>query len=835
MILVSEVTPCWASFLIDDLTADLKFFKAGRSTTINLTATITDQAVISSSIILEQQIEDGPWKVLGQLPAGKTLGQFSCPIPIRAPQQDDLVRFRVSAKFLGHESLIQSTILEVPVLPIIYPGKRTTITGPPKSNLSLTIPANALTVPVYAAVTKKNPQSLTVDLAGRIPDAIVKITFQLQNAHEGPVLTKPLLLRVPAPAGTPEGTRFNVSVPIMADSPNGEGQKEQLLAVDTAVAKQGMLITQGDVFSGIFGAGEFIFLRELGSGDVKGTIVGRDNSPRAGAYVYALITHTDGSSTEYINPFVFFTDVNGTFKIPIDPCAPRKNDAGEETCIKPPSASSLRFQVEALDGQRCSLGRSNTQPIPSEDATLNTGNIQLHNYPNIVAPNPNDSAVLRVIEQIPSARGGVTNGGFELGQLTKCVLGLQLSPVQMMTTHQGPAPSEGKWMASGRISNAAGAINFLQKIKIPLGVKTLSFDYWFGRFDRMIGPNFSVYLVKEGQFINTNLPPAFSGNNFSRDFQTGSIDLSTFSRTVTSNSTKAIALFRFSCIGCLFSGPMHPNISVPVLLDNIRFSTVFVDVKVLQGSMTDLSTDAARFERVRQMVRDTNEILAQVGVNVRIRRLMTNAAAVDERGESLTHPCPEALNQPSLLNLPIGAPPAVHRSVQDVLGLCRSSVSTDVNLYFVNSFTDGFFGATNGIAVGPDDYTLTGTPGAGLIIRNINTMIINDPEGNPLTGLTLSTARANRKREVLAHELGHLLIGGVEANKPKPEEDDNSKEKIPLEHKADPGNLMSDNRCTPPPPKPDDLSSIPCSSRPLLSAAQSQQIHVTNGGGFLVP
>ncbi len=764
-------------------------------TPVQLSLPLTQPQVVRASVRLERQLPNGQWRGLGRLRKDKSGLTFRREEIFSEPA-GTAVRLRVSAAIRKHGRRVISEILQLPVATIIQPGPETTVIDPTGSGISVTIPADALTREVSAAITPLPIDQITAELGGRTPDAALTIVLDGQTSADGTLLTKPLILRVPAPSDLAEGARVIVAQPILADAPEGGGLREQLLAVDTALVKNGVMVTQATSLPGVFGRGTVLFLRELGSGFVQGQVLEAkvDGNPRPGVYVKAEIYDADGSLSDAVSPYIFLTDSQGVYKLFIDPCLALDADGKCSTDTPSlPSGMGTQFRIIAIDGDRCQAGRSELMTVPSDSSS---------------SPLPVDTIFAGLAR--PANRVGVHDGGFELDALpgitgSLFVCKFFVGPLNNLTTPIEPFPIEGQQsFTQFLVSNAQH--RYLQELIVPRGVTTLRFNF------RTLGPvRLLVDIRPDGMDrISADLTITDIGGE---GLKQGEIDLSDF------DGEEIPIQLRYFAVNTSNNGG---GITGRFELDNIRFSTVFVDVKILQGAMTDLSTNAARFERVRQMVRDANEILAQVGVNVRIRRLMNNAAAVDERGESLSHPCPGTLNLPDLLNPPIGRPPTVTSSVRDVLDLCRAGASTDVNVYFVNSFTDDFF-EVNGVAVGPDDYMLTGTPGAGVIIRNIDTMIINDPKtGAPLMGDTLSTARANRKREVLAHELGHLLLSGVNVSSS-------------LEHNADPGNVMSDIRCTPPPPTLSRPEAIPCSSRPIMTEAQSQQIHATNGGGFLVP
>lgn len=144
-----------------------------------------------------------------------------------------------------------------------------------------------------------------------------------------------------------------------------------------------------------------------------------------------------------------------------------------------------------------------------------------------------------------------------------------------------------------------------------------------------------------------------------------------------------------------------------VLLDNMRFSTVFIDAKIISGATADQA-------RVEQEVRNANEVLSQAGINIQLRNVQTIA---DPGG---------------LLDLDITWTGMLTAEESTVVGLSRSGVNTDMNYYYVRSLT-GL--AALAIALGPDDFS------------DVN-ILTN-------SGILMSDTVTP---ETLAHELGHIII-----------------------------------------------------------------------------
>ncbi len=775
-------------------------------TSVTITATIAHPHVVPRSVILQERLEE-QWEGVGHLtqdPSAPT--QFSLTLT-RTEPAGTAVQFRVSAAFRGQLRRGLSELLTVYVATRAEPQEETTILDPLNPDIQLILPEDSLTTPVYAAVTTQEPEALTVDLGGRTPDLVLNITLQPEGISPDTVLTRPYQLNVPAPADAPEGTRFNVAVPILADAPEGGGLREQLLAVDTAIVENGYLLTRATELEGLFYDGPVLFLRELGSGIAEGQVSfrihGGDTSPGNMIYIRALPVHLDGTPIrDYIwNPYVFLTDDKGKFRIPIDPTV-----AGE--------GAPTHFKVRAIAPVHCFSGHSEVFPIPSNGGLQRNVDIGL----DFEIANP----------LLTATRDGFRNGGFEEDFLVPTANFEESlctrTPGSVPLLSRGPKDQsipayEGKQLAI--ISAGAGVVQFEQPItvpRMPTGPIPLRFQY---RFPCMTCPHpQKTFLQNDAIRVQVLVNGTVQSNRtFTRNllaspygnWEEGKIDLAGLSGEHIS--------VRFEYLGGS-DNPIEADRREFLYLDNIRFGTVFIDVKILDGAMADLPDDATRVARVLQQVRDANAILFQAGINVRVRRVVTPHQWFNEHGVPivrLNHPCPGTLSTANLLDIayassvePGDVLPTPNNQLQDLLGRCRSSVSTDINVYYVNILRHSSGSNSHskyGLAIGADDYHLDGTPGPGLIIRNMQNLD------------TTEVLKADRQREVLAHELGHLLIGGIRAGQT-------------LEHDTLGGNLMTERRCSR--PNETNVNPVPCSSRAIMMPEQSEQIHATNGGGFLV-
>jgi hypothetical protein len=312
------------------------------------------------------------------------------------------------------------------------------------------------------------------------------------------------------------------------------------------------------------------------------------------------------------------------------------------------------------------------------------------------------------------------------------------------------------------ISTGTGSIGAIgaslrQTFTVPAGVQTLSFDFNFvsEEFPEWVGSQYNdaftavVTTPNEITFARTSVNAArnvgligdcnFPGGDATcgqTGWLQGNVNLSAFSGTAVPIQLDLI----FSAIDA------GDNIyDTHVLVDNMRFSTVFIDAKFLQGPTIAANANLAR---VQNEVLGANEILSQAGVNVQIRNTRTVATTdalvdTDITWTTIGPGCAGG-RQNGILTAESAA----------VLALARSATATDVNVYYVRSLTGN--GGTIAYAPGPDDFCV-----AINILVNSGVFIADAGTGSG----------------ILAHELGHLLISPQNAGNV-------------LEHSAAAGNFM---------------------------------------------
>lgn len=583
----------------------------------------------------------------------------------------------------------------------VPPGLGVTIEGP--GGTSVTVEPDSIPYEVLIDVFPVDPAALQAPTGQLSVVGAVKVTFQptFMSATLPPP-SRPLKVSIPAPANG-SASDFIVAEEILIDSIEGSppAVKEQLALVDTASLIGQSIVTDSSSLPGIFGGGVFAFIANTGSGFATGT-ASDAGGPRPGVVV--------SNST---NTLVAVSNAVGTYTLYI---------------------SGGPFAVTGFDPFRGSSGSA-------------AGNIVVSGS-TIVANIP-----LTPLATPPITRDGIRNGGFERGDVSSwAITGAAATARQLGPTSTGVTilPTEGEWMAD--INTGPGSIGAVgsglkQTFRVPAGVRALRLDFNFvsEEFPEFVGsifddsfralittPNgqstFGAVSVNQSggfQLIGDCGFPGGDGTCGQTGWRQASVDLSPFSGTGAPITVEL--LFEVNDAG--------DNIfDTHVLVDNIRFSTVWVDVKIIDGATSDMN-------RVRQEVLGANEILSQAGINVRIRGVQTvpDPGGLLDTDITWTTEC-----RGFFCFIGLGTTKGVPTAEElALMAISRSATPTDANIYYVRSLTGG---AAAAIAIGPDDFhdiTILGNSGS----------ILRDVFGGCVAG-----------GHVLAHEFGHLLISPQRAN-----------------------------------------------------------------------
>ena len=598
-------------------------------------------------------------------------------------------------------------------------GTGATVMGP--DGTSVTIQPDSVPYDVFVDIQSVPASAVEAPLGALEFVGAVQVTFEpvaeLDAAFLAPP-SAPLTLSIPAPSGLTT-SKFVVGEQLPVDVIDQEtpGLSQRLMATDTASLSGGRIVTEANIFPGIFDGGLFVIVANHGSGFATGT-VSDPKGPQAGVVV--------SNST---NTLVSVTDGGGRYTLYIN---------------------GGPFNVTGFDPFKGSSGTG-------------SGNIAVSG--STVTADIN----LTPLASPPVTRDGIRNGGFERGDLTSwSTVGSAEATNVFISSGPGRVrltPTEGFWMADVSTGgNAVGGVGsgLKQKFKVPAGVRTLTFDFDFisEEFPEFVNTPFddsfrAVITTATNQitFAQVSVNQAggykeigdcgFPGGDTTcghTGWREGSVDLSAYAGTNTPITVELL----FSAIDA------GDNIyDTHVLIDNIRFSTVWIDAKFGLVALADR-------DRVLDDILSANEILSQAGINLQLAdaRLTTNVNGLVP-DVTFKRDCSSCKFVPTA-------------DIISLLGDSRSSTATEVNTYYVSSMRETTRPAREviGLAVGPDDYL-------GIDILASSGIILTD-----------GAADCEPEGRALAHELGHLLIS------PQRAEDF-------LEHKAGRTNFMRPN-CTRP-------------------------------------
>lgn len=713
--------PASASPTVGGLVPDPTTIQIKAPTPVKVTVAITDPRVINTGVFLQRINADGSITNLGVMRDDGTNGDavsgdriFTLTRTFNEPQTGT-IRLRASAAFRGVVRRVLSEVLTVAVGVLVPPTFGATIPG--AGNTTLIVPPQSIDVEIVAGIAA-TPLATIVAPVGNLPlAAAVNITFESTELN-GSLLppTQPLQIAVPAPAGTAPGQTFIVAQQALVDAPDGTGLRRGLIATAAAAAVGGSIETQASVLPGIRQGGTYAVVTATGSRFVTGVVA------LAGVIQPGVVVSSN------TNPLVAVTDETGQFSLFI---------------------SGAPFTLTAFHPLRGARGTA-TGNIAGPGSTVEAG----------IALTPLQIPVV--------SRDGIRNAGFERcagadgdgrGNITgSWAFAGAVRALSQFQALSGATilPTEGKCLAvlsTGTDSQSSGA-TLQQRFIVPAGVQTLRFDFQFvsEELEEWIGSAFNdvfearvttpeadtlvtrvqvndffdpaTFGVRTGQFVPIGDCVAGGDDTCGRTgWRTAELDLSRFA-TVERPVTVDLVLTVSDRGDNLFD--------TLVLIDNIRFGTVWIDAKIISGAN-------ANVQRVQNEVRQSTEVLSQAGLNVQLRRVLliadpANLTDVDTTWAPGIDPCPNALQIDGRLT---------PEEAQAML-LARSATPTDVNVYYVRSSTRRFNGVPHivglaGYAIGPDEFCNEVT-----LQRNAGVFQMDFALG---------------RLGVLPHEIGHVIIG----------------------------------------------------------------------------
>lgn len=648
-------------------------------------------------------------------------------------------------------------------------------------DVTVTVPQNFTPWPAFVSAKRGSGASVVADTGGKGIAAVVDLT--VDNACPPPPAAVPGCAEpigelenprnsvdVQLPTTLPDGTEIVVARQLVVDTvtfgPGGTfivgAPTTQLVPVAMATVAGSTISTVPSDLPGINTTGKYAFLDGAGSGFASG-VVTQGTVPQGGVVV--------SNST---NSLVAVTNDNGQYTLFVD--------AG------PTSPIGTSFTVHAFHPLRGSVG-SATGVITTDLETVTT---------NVTVTAPTAPV---------NTRPGIRNGGFERGDLTSWIatgsatVEEQFGPTGPYVPPSGTlckqirrndtnfanicAPSawggagtvitapEGQFMARLSTGGAAGGASLKQVFRIPPGAAKLRIDYnyittelpeWLGK---PFQDPFRVFITPQGGTPTDTAcgtpasPPCRAVQVTVNSANAGGIvqigdclfpdgDTScaqTGWKTVEVDLSAVNATTNLELLFTLANGG-DAEFQTEVLIDNIRFETIWVDAKILQGAQRKKSTGLVDMTpaQVESDIRNANEILSQAGFNLRLRpvQIIPNPAGLldidvthqlDPVSPNCTKPTSATTNQIVLGD--DGVALTNKRLTADeraLMNVARSAIATDYNVYYVRSAT-GVSGV-KAFTANPGDFC-TDVVAPSL---NLGSMLTN-----------------NATDFTLAHEFGHGL------------------------------------------------------------------------------
>ncbi len=769
-----------AAHTIDAVTVTPAVVVLEEGAAVTVTAEIADKDVFQRSVHVQQQGTDGQWRIAGLMEkTDKTRWTYT-----QGVSTTDVLRLRVGAIFRQPWEVVVSSAHLVRVGQVVEPAEETIVSGP--EGVQLRVLPGALNVPAVLTVAPVPTEEVAAPLGSRPVVAAVDVVVEPVEDLPGLIylVDQPFELSLPLPEGLSATDQFYVAVQGLADvvDEGQEGIAPRLIVVDTGVVEDDRIVSQATDLAGIFSSGRYVVQQKIGSGFVEGVVKDLFGIPRGGVLVQVTSDVDSTTGTVYDNQEVFYTDADGRYKVVIN---------GDT------------FEIEANDVFTCDQ-RTAMGTLSSEGATASV-----------------DMTLIRGLASF-SPRVGVQNGGFErVNSGEMCFSNLT----------SGAGLVSGTSIAGGTLHDLTGdlierALEGDRMMSLPPLVDGISGEELPYRSSLsvpvgIVGSSLPLYFhVNHG--CGTGCPAGVAGMGDPRldDKLTMSlIDLSgnemptetTIQATDLLDGWKAYVItppggtwtpsygVRFT-----YRNGDSNGFQTSFLVDNLRFNTIWLDVKIVNGSGADEA-------RVRQNVRDANEILAQTGLNVRIRE-----------------PIQMIADPGDLLDLEVTLGEKVNNKYlptteeQTLLDIARSATNTDINVYYVRSLT-GLGSDAWGIAIGPDDYVLTDAKEErGIILADLQQSLC-PPGADPIQDKCLTALNIrDLDRELLAHELGHMLIpvasaGGDLEHKVEVTDLDTG---LPV---ADTTNIMQSTRCK----APDNIMTTqPCFARTFFNTEQTEFIQL---------
>lgn len=709
-------------------------------------------------------------------------------VAIIQQKTSDEVKFRVVAEH--HGVLAASEVFTRLAGSTFKPGKSGTVQG--ADGITVTIPADSIPYEAQVAILPATPADIKAPVDDTTPVIVtVKLIVEpVQPGLEVTPLQKPLQISFLTPNNLSTSNFIvtkEIEVPLPGTGNDEGGFFNRLTPVDTALldSKSNRIVTETTFYGGILGSGLYALLANFGSDNIQGHVCEGTSlqTPCNGAKVPAVVvannTNTLVAVTDSQGLFQLF--ISGTGQYDLTAFDSMRGFSGEGSYTLPAQTQdtdvvlSKKFTLlgykSALTGIR-NGGFECVKTItdPNTQISIDTFCDGYWGF--------DTAGLVDLVQSVPLCN--VPSSGSTAPDTT--------CPASNSQKVGDIKPNEGKWMA--RITTGITGIGevgsvLTQLFTLPKGATNLYFDYIFlsEEFNEFVNTQFddtfratvtpsSTGIPEDIKVVSINNPGVgdlvlctnrdgqaanclpedaiFNCGFLGGDGTCGKIPFVKGNRnaTVSKWATASIDLSKYAgqsiTLDLTFTTTDKGDdvYDTQVLLDNIRFNTVFLDVNavqgVLPGSRSDCTSplscvqnDLFGFDNAGTRRYGANEILSQAGLNLRLRRDAQGNEVVD----SIT----------TLLDL---AQPKSFSAISDAAkSMLSSNRGTDIppqfhyaNVYYVNNITQNNINIA-GIAFTAEDDGLS--------------RFTNDGVAVATTGVASPCVLGGH---ILAHELGHLLL-----------------------------------------------------------------------------
>jgi hypothetical protein len=753
LVLTTFAGPGWADPSVNTVSAVPNQIPTGQKTTVKVTARISDPQLLMTANLYRVNA-NGTKTWLGFLNDLGLDGDFKAKDGVFTDAHvfnepnATTINLQVVVFFVLPDKQIhrdESSIMQVQVGGILPPNTGGTITG--DGGVKVTIANNTLPYRAFVNVGAVDASAIKAPVGTNLKVVgALKLTLEGVDDIPEPSVTAPLQLSFPRPAG-PAASRYLIAQQIVFERPRVENGQividrpnpltPLLMPVAEAQAVGTNIVTQfNPTLKGLQKSGTYAVLEAPGSGFVSGTV--REAGVAYGGVVVTNSSNTLVTLSNSSGNYGLFISGLGTFSLTA--FHPLRGSADIDSVTIATDGQTVQ---KDLDLQPISLStplnvRPGVRNGGFERRDVN-GNCDLNGWGFSGTAN----AVTQLGPTTPLPPGLPNNQGPG---------GLGTVPVTPVPNPVTIFPTEGQCMAMIDTGGPATGSALRQVFTVPAGASTLRVDYdyvseelpeWIGS---QFQDTFKVLITPAGSAQTEIASVTVDGANQLGFILIGDCNFPGGDNTCahTGWRTASVNLAQYAgqtvTIELLFSvTDVGDNIfDTRVLVDNIRFSTLYLDIKAISGAGNGGLPTVA--DRIQKDVRHATEILSQAGVNVQLRNITTvsNNALLD-----ITQAYPHSANPAvcTVVNGVDGVPLTnLHLEPEEVtlMNTQRSGTTTDVNVYYVVSSS---VSGARGWTANPGDFCQE---------VNIGT---NTNWGALITDIALTST--------LAHELGHALVTAI--------------------------------------------------------------------------